>query len=93
MNTQKKKIMEFSIAKGSLQGAFLLTAYASTIHDVIKEDLTLNGFADDHSLRRPFNLNQTNCGDMSDEDSIIAIIEDSMQDIKSWMDTVRLKLK
>ena len=29
---------------------------------------------------------------MSDEDSTITIIEDLMQDIKSWMDAVRLQL-
>ena len=29
---------------------------------------------------------------MSDADSTIAIIEDSMQDIKSWMDAFRFKL-
>ena len=45
--------MEFSIPQGLVQGAFPFTAYASTIQAVIKEDLTLNGFADDHLLRRP----------------------------------------
>ena len=57
-----------------------------------QDDLTMNGLADDHSLRRPFNLNQTNSGNMSDEDSTITVIENSMQNIKSWMDAVRLKL-
>ena len=80
--------MEFSIPQGSVQGAFLFIAYASTIQGVIKEDLSLNGFADDHSLRRWFNPNQTNSGNMSDEDSTLIIIGDSMQDIKSWMDAV-----
>ena len=40
--------MEFSIPEGSVQGAFLFIAYTSTIQVVIKEGLTLNGFADDH---------------------------------------------
>ena len=67
---------KFSIPQGSVQGAFLFIAYASTIQDVIKEDLSLNGF--DHSLRRPFNSNQINSGN-----STMAIIENSMQAIKS----------
>ena len=50
--------MEFSIPQGSVQSAFLFIAYASTIQDEIKEDLNLNGFTDDHSLRRPFNQNR-----------------------------------
>ena len=92
MNAQKKKIIVFSVPQGSVQGAFPFITYTSIIQDVIKEDLILNGFADDHSLTRSFNPNQTNSGNMSDEDSTIAIIEDSMQNIKSWMDAVRLKL-
>ena len=75
--------MEFSIPQGSEQGAFLFIAYVSTMKDVIKEYLTLNGFAEDHLLRRPFNPNQTNSGNKPDEDSTIVIIEDLMQDIKS----------
>ena len=67
--------MEFSIPQGSVQGAFPFIAYASIIQDVIKEYLTLNGFDDDHSLRRPFNPNQTNSGNMSDEDITFPILD------------------
>ena len=78
--------MEYNIPQGLVLGAFLFTAYVSAIQDVIKEDLTLNCFADDHSLRRPFDPNQTNNGNIPDEDSTIAIIDDSMQDINpGWV--------
>ena len=43
-----KKTMNFSMPQGSVQGAFLFIAHASTIQEVVKEDLTLTGFADDH---------------------------------------------
>ena len=49
--------MEFSIWQVSVQCIFLFIAYASAIKDVIKQHLTLNGFADDHSLRQPINAN------------------------------------
>ena len=45
-----QKTMQFSIPQGSIHGAFLFIAYTSTFHEEIT-DLTLNGFADDHSLR------------------------------------------
>ena len=61
-------------------------AYASTLHKVIT-DLTLNGFADDHSLRKALSPHQTN-----DEYNIIAIIEKSMLVVKSRMDAVHLTL-
>ena len=40
--------------QGSVQGAFLFIAYASTIQEVMKKDLTLTGFADDHSICKQF---------------------------------------
>ena len=52
--------MEFSIPQDQYK-VHVFIAYASVIQDMIK-DLSLNGFADDSSLRRPFNPNQTNSG-------------------------------
>ena len=51
------------------------------------KDLTLNGFANDHSVRKTFKPLEH-----QQELYTIAVIEKSMLDIKSWMDAVRLKM-
>ena len=51
--------------------------------------LTLNGFADDHSVRRAFKSSKLS---HIDEIETITIIESSMLDIKYWMDQVSLKM-
>ena len=81
-----EKTMQFSIPQGSVTGAFLFIAYTSTLHEVIT-DLTLNSFADDHSLRKALSPHQTD-----DEDNTIAVIEKSMLEVKTWMAAVCLKL-
>ena len=48
------KPMHVSVPKGSIQGAFLFIAYASTILETIPDSLQLKGYADDHSLRKSF---------------------------------------
>ena len=53
------------------------------------KDLILNGFADDHSVRKTFKPEKL---DHCQELNTIAVIEKSMLDIKSWMDAVRLKM-
>ena len=80
-----EKTMNFSIPQESVQGAFLFIAYASTIQ-VMKKDLTLTGFVDDHSICKQFKS-----GTRQEQDTI-AILESSLKDIKAWMDAVRLKL-
>ena len=41
--------------QGGIQGAFLLTTYASTLDDQM-DNLILNRFAEDHSVRKMFKL-------------------------------------
>ena len=88
--TSKPRQLDYSVPQGSIQGAFLFIAYASTLDQVINtSQLDLNGFTDDHSVRssfKPSKLHHTK------EHQTIAIIEKSMQDIKVWMDQVRLKM-
>ena len=81
-----EKTMNFSIPQGSVQGAFLFIAYASTIQDVMKKDLTLTGFTEDHSIFKQFQS-----GTRQEQDTI-ANLESSCIDIKAWMHAVRLKL-
>ena len=64
-------------------------AYASTILEVIPPTLELNGYADDHSIRKAFKPGNTNCNTECDT---IATIEETMLRIKEWMDKARLKL-
>ena len=52
----------------------------------MKEDLTLTGFADDHSICKQFKP-----GTGQEEDTTVTL-ESSLKDIKAWMDAVRLKL-
>ena len=79
--------MNFSIPQGSVQGAFLFTAYASTIQEVMRKDLTLTGFVDGHSICKQFKS-----GTRQEQDTT-ATLESSLKDIKAWMDAVRLKIK
>ena len=70
----------------SVQGASLVIGYASTIQEVMKEDLTLTGFADDHSICK-----QLKSGTRHEQDTNVTL-ESSLKDIKAWMNAVRLKL-
>ena len=47
--------LNYSIPQGSASGANLFTAYCASIESVIPASITINGFADDHSIRKSFN--------------------------------------
>ena len=64
-----KKQLHFSVPQGSIQGAFLFISYASTL-DQIVTNLTLNGFADDHSIRK--------------ESKPSTLGKDELKPLKSW---------
>ena len=49
--------------------------------DLIKTDVDLNGFADDHSLKNTFNMN-----DRLAEKQSIHILELCLSEVKTWMD-------
>ena len=75
--------------QGSASGANLFTCYASTLDEVLTDntELELNGFANDHSVRKSFDAKSR-----MDEYTMITTIERSMLKIKMWMDAVRLKM-
>ena len=93
---RKKKTMHFSVPQGSTQGTFLFIAYAPTIPEIIPDSLQLNGYADDHSLRKSFKPGfihePTQNTNIDDETSTIAIIEDTILKDETWMDAAHLKL-
>ena len=46
--------LSFYVPQGSINGSTLFHSYSSTIRDVIDQDITVNAFADDHSLKKSF---------------------------------------
>ena len=73
----------------------LFNCYASTLSEIVPDSLTLNGYADDHSIRRTFKPETTNtkkANKTPPESNTIAIMKKSMQDMKAWVEVVKLKL-
>ena len=53
-NYSQPQQLHFSMPQGSCSGANVFTCYCSSINQVVPKEITLNGFADDHSLRKGF---------------------------------------
>ena len=90
-----QKTMDFSVPQCSTQGAYLFICFASTLNEIVPKSLTLNGFGDDHSIRKSFKPTVPNRNSSSvhtNEDNTITVMEKSMLNIKSWMDAMKLKL-
>ena len=91
-----QETMHYSIPQGSIQGSFLFIAYTSTIPEITPDSLKLNGYADHHSLRKSFKpcimIELTNNTNIDDKTCTIAVIEDSVLKVKTWMDAVCLIL-
>ena len=81
------KDLTFSVPQGSASGAYIFLCYASPIKDIIPNGLTLNGFADDHSVRHAFKA-----GNLVNETSTKMLMEECMIRVKNWMTSMRLKL-
>ena len=65
-----------------------ISIYLLTLDEIVTQ-LTLNGFADDHSVRRSFKYSKPG---HKDELETITIIESSMLDIKPRMGQVQLRM-
>ena len=81
------KKLAFSVPQVFCADAKVFTAHSSTLSDEVPSHLSLNMFADDHSIKKEFHAN-----DREDELYTIKLLEVSMVDIKTWMDLVCLKL-
>ena len=68
-------------------GPNIFTCYSALIDKVIPEDIILNGFADNHSLRKSFPA----C-DVKKQKSTQRKLEHTLPAIKFWMGTMRLRL-
>ena len=83
----KRHSLTVSVPQGSCAGASVFNLYCLTLHEIIPKDLTLSGFADDHSVRRTFIADSS-----KDEAETNNILEKCMLNIKSWMDSMHLKM-
>ena len=79
--------LKYGVPQGSCSGANNFVAYCAPIEDIVKEPVSINGYADDHSLRRTFNPNSR-----ADESQCVKDLQISVQDIGNWMTSMRLKL-
>ena len=79
--------LDCSVPQGSLAGPNLYSAYASTLQEVVPGDVGLNGFADDHSVKRSFTAD-----DRKAEQTIISALQNCLMNVKTWMDENRLKM-
>ena len=80
-STEQKKTMDFSVPQGSTQGAYLFICYASTLNEIVPKSLTLNGFADNHSIRKSFKPtvpNRNSSSVQTNEDDTITMMEKTM---------------
>ena len=81
-----EKSLAFSVQQGSCSEANIFTAYCSPIGEIIPDSAAISGFADDHLIQKSFLANsRTQVKEVFNE------LESSMKDIKSWMDSMRLK--
>ena len=79
------KHLPFSVPQGSCAGPVLYLLYASTMQEVIDENIDLHGYADDHALKIKF-LPTKN------ETFAVSTLEKCSKQIKHWMDGNRLKM-
>ena len=77
--------LRFSVPQGSCAGSTLNSAYASTFPQVIDESLGIHGFADDHVVKKDFEMGP-------EESDTIGLIEEIAKLINMWMDKNRLKM-
>ena len=81
------RTLNYSVPQESASDANLFTAYCAPIESVIPAGITINGFADNHSIRKPFNADN-----QDQESQSILLLMDMIANIASWMVSMHLKL-
>ena len=81
------KTLAFSVPQGSASGANIFTAYCSTLKSVLPTEIELQGFADDHFMHKAVNPKSQNACEAA-----ISQFEESINNVKLWMDSMRLKM-
>ena len=72
----KPHSLTVSVPQGSCAGVSIFNLYCLTLHEIVPRDLTLSGFADDHSVRKSFKA-----GSDTDETETIHTLEGCMLNI------------
>ena len=76
----KDKELTFSVLQGSCARPVLYLAYAkSTMQEIIPETIDVHGYADDHALKRSFNVSSR-----TQEADVISSLESSLVAIKNY---------
>ena len=83
----RNRDLTFSVPQGSAAGANFFVSYCESLISVIPPSITLQGFADDHFMHRAFKA-----GHQMAERLAISSLSETFDDIKDWMDGMRLKL-
>ena len=83
----QSRMIDFSVPQGSCAGPVLYSIYASTLHTVIQEGIDLNGFVDDHNVKKAFKA-----GNKVDEEEVISDLEMCTTRINNGMNVNRLKM-
>ena len=73
--------------QGSCSGANVFTCYCSLIDQIVPKDITINGLADDHSLRKSFPA-----GNRTQEHQAKHRMDLTFSNIKEWTESMWLKL-
>ena len=81
------KQLTFSVPQGSAGGANFFTAYCHSLPTAIPRSITSQGFADDHFMHRRFKP-----GSASNTKLVINSLSNTVLNVKSWMDSMRLKM-
>ena len=77
-----EKDLTFSVPQGSCAGAFIFISYSSVLKDSCPENISLNGFANDHSIMKAFKPGLQN------ENETLSDLTNCMADIRNMMDSV-----
>ena len=83
------KQLDVSVPQGSCSGAYFFIMYAATLSTEISYEgsAELSGFADDHILYDVFSADSR-----SEEMETTLNLEDTLIDVKGWMNLVKLKM-
>ena len=79
--------LPFGVPQGSCSGANIFMCYSAPIDKTVAADIPINGFADDHSLRKSFPAY-----DLGKQDSTQRKLKNTLAVIKSWMEMMRSRL-